>query len=87
MVWVRDRGGLLAPEALRPSQEELDQGCFDPQLDEYFELAPKAVPQNEWVTEADPGQWSSGLGSSWGDAFDPDAQDEQILAAWEREDW
>ena len=94
MVWVRDRGGLLAPEALRPTPEEIQSGFFDPLLDEYFELAPKQLEQNDWFSEdmtsnAGDGWYSdpSYADSKWPSKVDPDAADEKIMAAWEREKW
>ena len=78
MIWVRDRGGLLDPGALRPSEEELQNGAFDPKLDEYFSLQPQAsipesVDESSWYT-GDPG-WND-------DLFDADINDERTLSLW-----
>lgn len=89
MIWVRDRGGLLDPEALRPTAEELENGAFDPELDDYFKLQAKKDPlldgiENDraWFGEDD-----RDLGkekSKWFDPMDPDSADERVLAAWDQ---
>lgn len=83
MIWVRDRGGLLAPEALRPSQEELDSGAFDPQLDEYFR---NAIPEEPILEE---NEWFGGDETNWDSEWnlDFDEHDEKVLPSLQNETW
>ena len=79
MIWVRDRGGLLDPQALQLSQEEIDSGAFDPRLDEYNRPNTRDLMLESPVDST----WFTAPESEWNDAFDPDSKDERALSLFQ----